>query len=245
MSDIMRNSRKQFIWGSIILGFVIGAAGCTKGGATVNNPAVCYISIMNQAPYGVGADIYFNGTQVTANGGILPGQFSSQYGSVKPGTYTVDFKKAGTDSLLVELPAVAYDTSTFYTLVLYNTAPGSSAMQAARITDDFSQVSQMGALNAYYRFLNLSPDEPNVNLYLSGTLEQPNREPKDFVSTILYDQFQAISPQVYNIQVKDANSDSVVATLASTPLAAGSAYTIFLGGKISTGFTISVLPALF
>jgi hypothetical protein len=200
---------------------------------------------MNQAPYGIGADIYFNGTLVTANGGILPGQFSSQYGSVKPGTYTVDFKKTGTDSLLVELPAVSYDTSNSYTLILYNSAPNSSAMQAARISDDFSQVTSGGATNAYYRFFNLSPDEPNVNLYLAGTVQQTNRTPEDFVTKILYNQFQPISPQVYSIQVRDANTDSVLATLASTPLAGGSAYTIFIDGKISSGLNISVLPALF
>jgi hypothetical protein len=239
--DIMISNRQHFNWSSIILVFALAGAGCVKSSPSGTVTAICYVSVINEAPYSSATDIYFNGTLVSANGGIAPGQFSSQYGSVKPGVYTVDFKKTGTDSLLYELPAISYDTSNFYTLILFNTAPQSPAVQAARILDDFSSVTET---NAYYRFFNLSPDMPSVNLYLNGTLSQSNRTPADNVSNVVYDEFQPLNPTVYDIQVKNANSDSVLAALPATAMAAGGVYTIFLEGT-SAGVNISVLPAAY
>src|SRR5271170_6793926 len=102
----MKNNRQHFTWGSIMLVFVFAGAGCVKSNSNaVNTNAVCYVSIMNMAPYSSAVDIYFNGTIVSATGGIGPGEYSSAYGSVKPGSYTIDFKVTGTDSLLFEIPA--------------------------------------------------------------------------------------------------------------------------------------------
>jgi hypothetical protein len=238
---VMRNNFQHFIWSSIILVFVSAAGGCVKSGTGSSSTPVCYVSVMNEAPYSSATDIYFNGVVVSPSGGIAPGQFSAQYGSVKPGTYTIDFKVAGTDSLLYELPSVQYDTSSFYTLIFYNTAPKSPAVSAANISDNFSSVT---ATSAYYRFFNLSPDIPSVDLYLGGTATQFNRTPADNVSNLMYDQFQAISAEAYNIQVMKSGTDSVLAALNATPLAAGTVYTIFLQGT-SGNLNISVLPALY
>jgi hypothetical protein len=241
MKVTMRNNCKQFIWTSIILVFTFGS--CVKSGQsglTVTN-AVCYVSVMNQAPYSFATDIYFNGTLVSPTGGIAPEQFSAQYGAVKPGTYTIDFKKAGTDSLLFELPAMAYDTSVFYTLIFYNTAPGSAAVQATRITDDLSPITQA---SAFYRFFNLSPDMASVNLYLNGTAAEINRTPADNVGNLRYDEFFPLNPAVYNMQVKNTD-DSVLATINSIPLSAGDVYTIFLEGTAKAGVNITVLPFAF
>jgi hypothetical protein len=233
--------RQQFIWASIILIFTVG--GCAKSSAslTSNNNAYCYVSVMNEAPYSFATDIYFNGTLVSPTGGIPPEQYSTSYGQVKPGTYTIDFKKAGTDSLLFEMPAAAYDSSVFYTLIFYNTAAQSPAVQATRITDDFSSVTQT---TAFYRFFNLSPDIPSVDLYLNNTVSAQDRTPADNVGNLLYDEFQPVNPAVYSLQVKNAN-DSVVASISSYPLTAGEAYTIFLQGTVKSGVTLSVLPFAF
>ena len=65
----MRNNRQHFFWSSIILVFVFAGAGCIKSSSnSVNTSAVCYVSIMNEAPYGSAVDIYFNGTLVSASG---------------------------------------------------------------------------------------------------------------------------------------------------------------------------------
>jgi len=223
------------------LAVLFAGPGCTKPGVTITQNPVAYVSIMNMAPYGTPVDIFFSGTQVSPSGGVAPGQFSTQYGQLKPGTYTVDFKKSGNDSLLYELPASSFDTTAFYTLILYNTTAGSPAVSAVRILDDFSQVN--GA-NSYYRFFNLSPDALNVNFYMNGKIAQGNRTPADNVSNLAYQQFMAISPGDYTLQVQNAVNDSVLGSQNNYPFAAGYVYTVFLTGT-SKGMTVNVLPVVF
>lgn len=217
--------------------FVFAGAGCAKSNSSVNISAVCYVSVMNEAPYSSTADVYFNGTLVSS-GGIAPGQYSHEYGSVKPGTYTVDFKVTGTDSLLYEIPAAMYDSSTFYTLILYNTAPKSPAVAAARIVDDYSSVTQ--TTSDYYRFFNLSPDAPAVDLYLNSTVAQAGRSPMDNLISLSYNAFQPISPGTFSINVKKANTDTVLASLNPEELIPSTVYTIFLSGT-DTSLAVNVL----
>jgi len=238
----MINKRQHFYWSSILLIFFAGGIGCSKPGVTVNVNPISYVTVMNLAPYSSPVDIYFNGTQVSPLGGILPEQFSTEYGQLKPGSYTVDFKVTGTDSLLYELPASQYDTSSFYTLILYNTAPGSPAVQAVKILDNFSQIS---GTTAYYRFFNMSPDAPSTNLLINGTVAQTGRTPADNVASQVFDLFQAIPTGDYPLQVQNSSTDSVLATQNSYPFESGSVYTIFLTGTSQAGMKINVLPVLF
>jgi hypothetical protein len=240
--DIMRNNCQHFYWSSIILVLLGGSFACSKPQESLNASPISYVTIMNLAPYGGPVDIYFNGTQVSPAGGILPGQYSTEYGQLKPGSYTVDFKVTGTDSLLYELPATLFDTSTFYTLVLYNTAPGGPAVQATRIMDNFSQVN---ATSAYYRFFNMSPDASSVSLYMNGTVAQAGRSPADNVASQVFDQFQALSSGDYTLQVQNSSTDSVLATQTSYPFSSGSIYTIFLTGTSKAGMKINVLPVAY
>jgi hypothetical protein len=135
-----------------------------------------------------------------------------------------------------------YDTNAFYTLILYNTTPKSPAVAAARITDDYSSVTQTNY--AYYRFFNLSPDEANVDLYLGGTAEQTNRTPMDMLINQSLDGFQTINPGTYNISVYNANTDTVLASLNPDELTPGTVYTIFLAGP-SSNLTITSLAATY
>ena len=237
----MINKRQHFYWSSITLGILLTGSGCTKPGVTASQNRSAYVSIMNLEAYGSPVDIFFNGNLVSPTGGIAPGQFSTQYGQLKPGSYTIDFKKTGTDSLLYELPASQFDTTTFYTLILYNTTAGSTAVSAVKILDNFSQVN--GA-SSYYRFFDMTPDAPNVNLYLNGMVAQTNRTPADNVNDQSYQQFQAISPGDYTLQVQNAATDSVLGTQNNYPFAAGYVYTVFLTGT-SKGMTLNVLPVVF
>jgi hypothetical protein len=239
----MKNIHQQFLWGSIILAFVASGSGCVKGNASMNVSPTSYVSLINEAPYGTATDVYFNGTLVSPPGGIAPGQFSAAYGSLKPGNYVVDFKKAGTDSLLHELPAVDYDTATFYTLVLFNVNADSTAVQAARVQDDFSQVTTSFA---YYRFFNFSPDIPAVSLLLNGTAAQTNRTTADNILTsAAYNQFETLAPAVYSVEVQNSISDTTLASASGVQLAPGYGYTIFLSGTAKTGYRVSILQAIF
>jgi hypothetical protein len=222
-----------------------GAAGCAKTGVTTTVSAVTYISVINAAPYGPSIDLYLNDTLASPSGGIPPGQFSTQYGNVRPGNYDVQFKADGTSNLLYDIPASAFDTNNFYTLITYNSAPGGGSVQAIKIHDDFSSI--MGG-NAYYRFFNLSPDAPAVDLYFNGYLTQPRRAPADNVSNSSFNEFTSIPPAIYNMQVMKAGTDTVLASANSISLGNGDVYTIFLGGRYhqsSDSLGISILQASF
>lgn len=240
-NDVMRNIHQQFFWSSIILALA-GVSGCAKTGASITVNPTAYVSLINVAPYGAAADVYFNGTLVTPTGGIPIGRFSAAYGSLKPGNYVVDFKKSGTDSLLYEIPVAEYDSSAFYTLVLYNLNADSTAVQGARIQDDFSQVSTS---SAYYRFFNFSPDAQAVNLLLNSTAAQSNRFPADNILAPAYNQFESVTPTVYSIRVQNSSSDSTLASSSGVQLAPGYGYSIFLSGTMKAGYTVNVLQAVF
>jgi hypothetical protein len=240
----MRNKHQQRFWSFMILVTLAAGAGCSKTSSLSDVPGFSYLTIINEAPYGSVVDIYLNGTLVSPSGGIAPGRYSKEYGSLKPGVYTVDFKKTGTDSLLFEIPASSFDIRKFYSLLLFNGAPGSATVQAVKVMDDFSAITTGGT---YYRFFNLSPDVPAVDLYLNNSIAQLQRTPADNVDDPMYDEFQPVNPAVYSLQVKVSATDSVLATQNAISLVAGSVYTVFLSGtdRSANNLKISVLQASF
>jgi hypothetical protein len=244
----MRNNRQQFFWSFVAL-FCLATGGwrCTKTGSSQNTTAVTYLSVINAASYGPAADMYMNGTLVTNSGGISPGAFSEEYATFAPGSYAVSFDKTGTDSVLSAIPASVYDTTDFYTLILYNASPGGSGViDAVKITDNFSTTSEN---SANYRFFNLSPDVPACDLYLNNTLVQSQREPADNVGNTLWDQFQTLSPASYIITAKVSGGDSVLATSGAVNMTNGNVYTVFLSGTYTAAggnhLTMNVMQAVF
>lgn len=180
---------------------------------------------MNLAYYSPSTEIYLNGTKLTVP--VSAGSYSSSYFRVTPGTYDTQFKVAGSDSLLFDIPASPYDSAGFYTLILYNNTTGGPS-KAVKITDDFSQVA---ASNANYRFLNMCPDAPVVDLYFNTTAVQTYRSVADNVGNQVYNIFRPTAPGTFTVQAKKAGTDSVVATLNNFTLSPQTVYTIFLSGK--------------
>jgi len=216
------------IYRGIILAFLVaGFAGCVKtgSGSNTNNNNISFITLMNMAPYAGATEVYFNGIKQTS--AVSAGSYSSNYGQIPTGAYGVQFKVAGADSILSEISSSIYDSLKFYTLILYNTAGGGQA-RALKINDDFSTLSTS---MANYRFFQLSPDAPAVDLYFNTNSSQMGRSLADNAGNSYYNQFQALTPGVYSITAKKSGTDSVVATTTSVSLAAGSPYTIFLQGK--------------
>lgn len=229
----------------MIAGFLsAGWAGCSKTGSTISTTPVTYLSVMNEALYAGSVTMYLNDTLATAVSGIGPAMFSTKYGTLRPGTYDIKFKKAGSDSLLYEIPYASFDTANFYTVILYNNAGGGPA-KAIQLKDDFSTAS---ASNANYRFFNLSPDAPNVDLYLNGAAAQVGRTTADNALNPSYNVFNGLPPGSYNIAVKLAGTDSVLATATNISLVGGYPYTIFLSGLKTptvsgTALQVNVLAA--
>ena len=236
--------KRMRIFGLTTLCFAILAfslTGCSKAGSSTTISSVTYLTVIHAAPYTSAATVYLNDTLITQTTGIAPGTYSPKYGTVKPGSYTTKFEKAGTDSILDQLPASSFDTLSFYTLLLYND-PINKAAHVVKINDDFSAVSNNG--NAYYRFFNLAPDCPNVNLYFNGNLAVSNRTPADNAINSLYNAFIPIQSGNYVVSVKDANTDSLLIQANALQMTSGSPYTVWITGtKSQNNLAINILPA--
>lgn len=234
----MRKNTRNLVSASVLLMTLLAMApGCTKTGSSITTSPVTYLSLINEATYAPPVSVLLNDTTATVSGGIAAASYSSKYGTIRPGTYDVKFKVASSDSLLSEIPTAAYDTLNFYTLIVYNT-PGGGSVNAVRIWDDFSTIS---STQANYRFFNLSPDYPNVDLYLNTTQLQSNRTTGDNATNTFLSNFQPVADGVYNLTVKVAGTDSVITSVSQVGLSAGNAYTLFLSGnKNSTNYPLKL-----
>jgi hypothetical protein len=243
MSKTMRIRMKHFCWGiSIFVVSAAGLAGCAKTGSSYTVSPVTYVSVMNLAPYAPTADVYLNGQNATASGGIASGSFSLKYGALQPGSYSIKFTKSGTTDSLTGIPGgpQRLDTLNFYTLIMYNDT--AHANQAMLIHDDFTSIS---TTNANYRFFNLSPDAPNVNFYLTDGMPATyqGRTTADNAIYQNYNGFLSTAPATYSFTVKAVGDTTVpIATLPNQSLMGGNVYTIFLTG-VKGSYKLNLLPA--
>ena len=216
--------------------------GCIKDTPIEPPRPVSYVSVVNMSLKAPAVEMLFGDQKVTTP--INPGAYFSRYSTVDPGAKNVSFKKASSDSLVASLPAGDYyDSSKFYTVLLYDNPGGGS--KAVRIQDIFSGND---ANRAYYRFYQLSVDMPSVDLYFGNNKVEGNRTPADNVNSPSYNQFKAIDPGSFSLKATAAGTDSVIASTTFSDFAAMGYYTIFLkgvkGGTGAGSFTIEVLRAL-
>lgn len=220
-------SKSGIFYRIFIFAFTIwGLTGCIKSGSSFSNSSsgVTFISLMNLSSSPT--DIYLNGTKASQTAAAA-GFYDSKYEQITPGVYDIQFKVGGADSVLASIPSSLYDSLDFNTIILYNT-PGTTAVNAVKIADDFSTLS-VSAAN--YRFFNMSPDVPSVDVYFGGSATQTARTTADNVSNPGYNAFQTIAPGMYNVAIKKAGTDSVIASLNGVSLAASTATTFFLKGR--------------
>ena len=244
--EVMRKSTRIFSWIAVCSAtLVFVAAGCTKLGSNTGlNGTVTYISVIHAAPYTGTVSVYLNDTVISQQGGIATGAYSHIYGKIRPGNFVTRIEDAITDSVLDQLPASEYDTLNFYTLILYNSS-ANGATQALKIHDDFSGVSSN---YTYYRFWNLAPDFPNINLYFNTTLIQGSRTTGDNAINNSLNSFTAMAAGSYVLSARDALTDSLIATTGNITLTNGNAFTIWLTGQrgsSSKPMTINVLQAAY
>ncbi|HEX6429834.1 MAG TPA: DUF4397 domain-containing protein [Niastella sp.] len=215
--------------------------GCMKE-STSSTPAVkTYLSLMHLAPRAPAIEVYFDNNK--ASSAINSGTVASAYSALDPNMFAINFKKAGSDSVVASIGTNLYDSSKYYTLLLYNY--DSTHVSAVRIEDDFSVLTND---KAYIRFFHMSPDIADVDLYFDNNLVIPGRQYADNTTSNYWNQFAAISPSSVNVYVKKAGSDSVIAqSTSSVYLNQANAYTIFLkgikGGTGTNALTVDVLQA--
>jgi hypothetical protein len=194
---------------------------------------------MNLAPYGDSANFFFGGNEYP--GGAIPiGSYSNSYFKVAAGTYSVEFKTPTTDSLLAEIPSSTFDSLGFYTLLTYNDS-SQGVVKAAKITENFSNVTND---SAYFRFFNMSPDLPSVDLYVNSTKVQSSRAPADNILNTFLNNFQGIPGGYYTIEAKIAGTNTVVGKSLTASFQNGQVFTIFLEELHNTSgnsFSVAIL----
>lgn len=206
-------------------------SGCLKESESSVPTPKTYISLLHLAPRSPSIEVYFNSNAEPSSGTISPNSVAGAYSPVEPGAYGINFKKAGSDSVVASLSTALYDSLQYYTLLLYNI--DSTHVGATRIQDDYRVLT---ADKAYYRFFHLSPDIGPVDVYLDDSQVDGSRQHADNTVGDYYNQFNATTSNTYSIIVKKAGADSVIAQKNAVFLAQGQAYTIFLKGiKGGTG----------
>src|SRR5579872_2599173 len=118
---IMRKTTRNFISSAVFLLILFAmGAGCAKTGSTLTTTPVSYVSLINEAIYASNLQMFLNDTIATTTAGVPAGSFSSQYATIRPGTYTIKFSLASHDSVISQLPTTTFDTLNFYTIICYN-----------------------------------------------------------------------------------------------------------------------------
>jgi hypothetical protein len=238
----MRKSNHAFIYFLSCFLVIIGVTftSCSKKGDNVPLPGAttAYYLFVNMETYSDSVALFLNNTQAT--GQINTGGFSSSYAPLPFGNYLAQVIEVTTDSILATGTSSLYDSSGFYTVLLYN-INSSGPLSVFKITDDFKNGPKDSSV---YRFFNLSPDMPAVDFYLSTNKIQSNRATADNITNTNLNIFQSYLPGTYNLTAKKTGTDSVLVTQNNITLYPATAYTFILEeSKTSTGnnFNIGII----
>lgn len=226
----MQKTKANILVWSVMAFVGVSMTSCLKSSDPQPQPAQAYMSILHLATAepASSVEIYFNTEKRSDPFGA--GSVSQAYSAVDKGVYSVNFKKAGSDSTVASVPVSTYDSLGFYTIVLYN-QPGGS-VQAMRIEDDFSDLTLD---KPYFRFFQTSPSIANlgpVDLYMDNTKVFQQRTLADNEFSDYFNQFSAATAGTHSFQVKLSSNDSLITSLNDISLQAGNAYTIYLKGNI-------------
>ncbi|PSL48086.1 uncharacterized protein DUF4397 [Chitinophaga niastensis] len=217
-------TKKNRVWAVVaLLTGVIGFSSCLKND-TISTPPRPQASIwfLNTSTNGIGLDFYDNGTKVTSNSAI-GFNFQARY-SVYGGPHNFTFKKAGADSLVLSTPDYPYDSTKFYTFLLYD-----NPIKAATVYSDLSNYTQD---KVYFRFLNLSKEAGLVDVFIGNTKVDSNR----IFTPAFSSSFSPLPSLNMNgvVTIKRAGKDSVLVSnnkLKVTSFQQGNVYTVYMAGK--------------
>ncbi len=237
VQNMKTNLLKWRFAGAVILLFLL--SGCLKSDDPITPTPKAYISILHLAPTAPSLDVYFNENRVS-NAPFTPGSVTAGYNTVDKGSFSIKFKKIGTDSLVAEIPMSQYDSLSFYTLFIHNLDENGPA-KATRIKDSFTGLDQT---KSYYRFYHGSPNAGNIDLYIDNVKISSDRVNGDNTINAFLNSFEGISSGVHTIEVKTAGTDTVLTSLV-VDLFQGNAYTFYLKGlKGGTGNSVLALGNL-
>jgi hypothetical protein len=219
-----KNSSKKLVLGicaGCLISFLLTS--CLKTDNSAYTPPTALLSFIQASPDEPPLDFFLNSNKV--NAGSLYFGDNIEYVSAFAGARTAYFYTAGTTTPILSAP-ITLNQGIAYSLFL---AGKSTSPEVLLLTDTLNKPSTG---NASVRFVNLSPDAPAVDLAVQGgSVLVANRSYKGFST------FVPVPAQSnYTFVVRQAGTNTVLATLSNVPMVSGTVYTIWFGGLVaSTG----------
>lgn len=215
MKTYVISFQKSFFAG-IAICLVLMLSSCLKDHNTYYAPPAASVSFFQAAPDQAAIDLYFNNNKVNWNP-ITYGN-GLYYFNAYTGLRTINLYSTGTGTKLYS-DTMTLKQNNIYSLFLVEP---NGQPQIISLNDT---INQPASGQANVRFVDLSPDAPAVDLALNSNVQVSNRGFKGFSS------FEPITgDKIYNIEVRQKGTSTVLASLSNVTLNIGGVYTIVLSG---------------
>ncbi|HVW96268.1 MAG TPA: DUF4397 domain-containing protein [Mucilaginibacter sp.] len=213
----LRKFTKKNLFGFGVVGLLLlMTSSCIKSHDDTPPTPVALVSVIQDSP---GQDpLYFTLNGARVNQSALVYGSGLDYFTAYTGTRTIAFVKANTGAV------VASDTVTLkqnlaYTVCLVNKSDSPELL----VLND--AITQPTSGNANLRFVNLSPDAPAVDLAVKdGDVLVSNKSFKGSSA------FSSITAKDYSFEIRQAGTNTVLATLDNVSIKSGFVYTIYFRG---------------
>ncbi|SDL02163.1 protein of unknown function [Pedobacter sp. ok626] len=200
-----------------LLLFSLLLTSCSKETETT---AYAYLSVANVSPTLGTYNIYLDGTKSNTSGAVAFGGILA-YSTLTAGNHTLSFTTESSVNVLAT-KTVSLEENGVYSAFLIDKG---NNLDVLLIKDEINVASTE---KAFIRFINLSPDAPELDLSVS--------EAETLISGKAYKSasaFQAIDPKTYSFELK---ANGIVKTiLTDQTLTAGKYYTIIARGLTTVG----------
>lgn len=174
------------------------------------------ICVINTSPDALAQDFYLNNNKVNLNA-IAYGH-GLDYSGAYTGKRTVNFYNTGTTTL-TKSDTLTVVANKYYSVYLANVVAHPDIV----ILRD--TIVQPEAGKATIRLVNLSPDAPNADLVVNGTVLAANKAYKGSSGFV-----PVAGNTSYTLEVRQAGTTTVLASIANVTLYQNSIYTVWLQG---------------
>lgn len=215
MKDFKNISKRLVVRVGAICIISFALSSCIKSHDDTPPAPVAVLSVIQDSPGQPPLDFTLNGTRVNSTQ-IVYGS-GLDYFRAFSGKRTAAFVTAGGATVLSDTMTLKQNYA--YTLCLVNKA----ATPGFLLLNDAIAAPTPG--NANLRFVDLSPDAPAVDLAIKdGAVLVPNKAFKGFSS------FSSIEAKTYTFEIRQAGTNTVLATLSNKVINPGFVYTIYFRG---------------
>ncbi len=202
------------------LALVALMSSCMKNNDNHSNSPQGVLSVLHAAPGYGGVDVFLNKNKITTNGTL--NYFNGGSLRIDPADYEISFvAPVSGDTIASKQDSLG---ANYYSAILYDTA---SQVKLMLIEDQFEETQDYG--NTFLRFLQLSPGNDAVTIYVGKDVFVSSRTFADNVGNPSLAKFKPLSAGPYSFTAVDAQGDTL-GQVEEKDLQGGSAYTLYLSG---------------